>query len=160
MQKKTSKKLFSFLVIAIAAAIGLYEQYGTNNHPDLTADNNQHSTAISTKQTDAIIEKAFNNQQSDLQVMGQGRVVKVLRDDNEGSRHQKFLLQLNNGITLLFAHNIDLAPRVSNLREGDIISFYGEYEWSQKGGVVHWTHHNPGGRHIDGWLERDGQRFD
>jgi hypothetical protein len=91
-----------------------------------------------------------------VQVRGVGIVEKVLRDDTKGSRHQKMLLALPSGQTILIAHNIDLAPRIESLREGDTVEFYGEYEWSAKGGVVHWTHRDPGGRHEHGWLKRNG----
>jgi hypothetical protein len=47
----------------------------------------------------------------------------ILRDDNEGSRHQKFILSLDNGLTVLVAHNIDLAPRIDHLRKGDRVEF-------------------------------------
>ncbi|WP_272975496.1 DUF3465 domain-containing protein, partial [Alcanivorax jadensis] len=76
-----------------------------------------------------------------------------------GSRHQKFILELASGQTILIAHNIDLAPRIPDLRDGESVSFYGEYEWNERGGVVHWTHHDPQGRHVDGWLKHDGKTF-
>ena len=110
--------------------------------------------------TQTKIEQAFANQQSDLQVEGQGVVDRVLADDNEGSRHQKFIVELNSGHTILIAHNIDLAPRVADLRRGDVVRFYGEYEWNPQGGVVHWTHHDPAGRHEGGWIEFDGKRYE
>ena len=108
---------------------------------------------------DAILLHAFQNRQSDIQVQGQGTVVKVLRDDLDGSRHQKFLLRLASGQTVLVSHNIDLAPRVSGLAAGDTVDFYGEYEWNDKGGVIHWTHHDPAGRHVGGWLKHNGNTF-
>lgn len=93
------------------------------------------------------------------QVQGSGTVVRVLSDDNKGSRHQRFILQLGNGRTLLVAHNIDLAPRVDGIREGDIVEFFGEFESNPQGGVIHWTHHDPQGRHPDGWLRHEGRMY-
>jgi hypothetical protein len=82
-----------------------------------------------------------------------------LPDDLEGSRHQRFVLRLSSGQTLLVAHNIDLAPRISSLNRGDKVEFYGEYEWNAKGGVIHWTHHDPSGRHVGGWLKHDSKTY-
>ncbi|QEW06652.1 DUF3465 domain-containing protein [Nitrincola iocasae] len=108
---------------------------------------------------DSSIQTAYNNRQSDLQVQGEGIVTTVLPDDREGSQHQKFILKLETGQTLLIAHNIDLAPRISGLASGDTVEFYGEYEWNAKGGVIHWTHHDPNNRHIGGWLKHKGRIY-
>lgn len=113
----------------------------------------------STGKSDAILADAFSNYQSNIQVIGQGIVTRLLPDDNSGSRHQKFIIKLSSGQTLLIAHNIDLAHRINSLNEGDTIQFYGEYEWNEKGGILHWTHRDPNGTHEDGWLEHEGQRY-
>jgi hypothetical protein len=84
----------------------------------------------------------------------------VLSDDNDGSRHQRFILRLATGESLLVAHNIDLAPRVTGLQVGDTVSFNGEYEWNERGGVIHWTHHDPRGSHVGGWVEHNGRRYE
>jgi hypothetical protein len=102
---------------------------------------------------------ADNNWQSGSQVSGSGTVQRVLSDDNDGSRHQRFILELSSGRTVLIAHNIDLAPRVASISNGDVISFFGEFEANDRGGVVHWTHKDPQGRHVDGWLEHRGRRY-
>ena len=109
---------------------------------------------------DSVLQQAYKSQQSDLQVQGFGKVVKVLPDDNDGSKHQKFILKLNSGQTLLVAHNIDLAPRIPDLKVGDSVEFYGEYEWNKKGGVLHWTHKDPQNRHAHGWLKHNGQVYE
>ncbi|WP_261845008.1 DUF3465 domain-containing protein [Aliamphritea ceti] len=109
--------------------------------------------------TDALLKQAFQDRKSDLQVTGTGTVIRILQDDLQGSRHQKFIIRLNSSQTLLVAHNIDLAPRISSLQEGDAISFNGEYEWNERGGVVHWTHHDPAGRHEAGWLKHEGRAY-
>jgi cold shock CspA family protein len=110
-------------------------------------------------ETDAAISGAFANRQSNIQVSGQGIVAKLLPDDNDGSRHQRFILRLASGQTLLVAHNIDIAPRINSLGEGDAVEFYGQYEWNEKGGVLHWTHRDPQGSHVDGWLRYQGRKY-
>jgi hypothetical protein len=105
------------------------------------------------------IEQAFKNNKSDVQVKGSGTVIVLLKDDNKGSRHQKFILKLPSGQTILIAHNIDLAPRINSISKGDVVKFYGEYEWNAKGGIVHWTHHDPNNRHIGGWLKHNGKIY-
>ena len=102
---------------------------------------------------------AFRNHESQVEVRGSGRVIHMLPDDDRGSRHQRFILRLASGQSLLIAHNIDLAHRVGPLKEGDTVEFYGEYEWNPKGGVVHWTHHDPSGQHVSGWLKHDGHTY-
>ena len=141
------KKFITIVVIAFLA------QYALN---DLPLDTQPGSSSSS---SNAVLSQAIERQQSDVQVRGEGKVLKLLADDNEGSRHQKFILRLDSGQTLLVAHNIDLAPRISSLQTGDSVEFFGEYEWSSRGGVIHWTHHDPQGRHDDGWLKHKGRTY-
>jgi len=89
-----------------------------------------------------------------------GNVIKLLSDDNKGSRHQRFILKLSSGQTLLIAHNIDLAPRINALQTGDVVKFCGDFEPNKKGGVVHWTHHDPNKKHIGGWLEHNKRKYE
>lgn len=90
---------------------------------------------------------------------GSGTVTKLLSDDNTGSRHQRFIIKESSGRTLLIAHNIDLAPKIYSIEKGGLIKFCGEYENNSKGGVVHWTHHDPQKRHTAGWLEYNGKKY-
>ncbi len=106
------------------------------------------------------VADAYRDHASHVTVTGSGTVVKLLRDDTEGARHQRFLLDVGGGLTLLVAHNIDLARRVSPLHKGNRIEFRGEYIWNPKGGILHWTHHDPSGHHPAGWLKRNGETFD
>jgi hypothetical protein len=105
------------------------------------------------------LQRVIAERRSATQVQGAGTVIRVLSDDNDGSRHQRFILRIASGESLLIAHNIDLAPRVAGLNVGDTVSFYGEYEWNDRGGLIHWTHHDPRGAHADGWVEQNGRRY-
>lgn len=108
------------------------------------------------------IMDAYKNKQSDVWVEGKGEVIKLLKDDTYGSQHQRFLVKLSmrEKQTLLFAHNIDLAPRINALKVGDTITFRGEYEYNPKGGVVHWTHHDPDGEITGGWIKHEGKTYE
>ena len=108
---------------------------------------------------DSVLSDAIENHASNIQVEGQGTVATILPDDTTGKRHQRFMVRLKSGQTILIAHNIDLAPRVSSLSEGDVVTFSGVYEWNPKGGVVHWTHRDPAGRHRAGWIKHQGEVF-
>lgn len=101
---------------------------------------------------DELLAKLFTESQSNVQVHGTGTVISLLADDLNGDHHQRFIIKLKSGQTLLISHNIDLAPRINELSLNDQIEFFGEYEWNDKGGVVHWTHRDPAGIHTDGWL--------
>ena len=61
---------------------------------------------------EARIAAAFRAKRSGFFVEASGVVERTLPDDREGSRHQRFILRLPSGLTVLVAHNIDLAPRV------------------------------------------------
>ncbi len=95
----------------------------------------------------------------DAMVSGTGSVISVLPDDNVGGRHQRFIIRLASGQTLLVAHNVDLAPRITSLKVGDTVSYCGEYEPTPKGGMIHWTHRDPRGRHAAGWLKHNGHLY-
>jgi hypothetical protein len=116
----------------------------------------QSTTPQDVATADQVLADAYAQQRSGLQVTGEGVVTRVLSDDNEGGRHQRFILALTSGQTLLVAHNIDIAPRIPSLSEGDSVKFSGVYEWNDEGGVIHWTHRDPDGSHQPGWLEHDG----
>jgi hypothetical protein len=115
--------------------------------------------AVAAAESDAVLGKAFRNRTSNVQVEGQGVVTKILADDRDGSRHQRFIVRLRSGQTLLIAHNTDLAPRIPSIMERDVVLFSGEYEWNSKGGAIHWTHRDPRGRHAAGWLKHKGQTY-
>jgi hypothetical protein len=151
------KKLVLIAALAAAAYFALFPGPGIPDGHEAAA--NLGVSLGARDSNDAVLEKAFANRISNQQVSGQGTVVRILPDDTNGSQHQRFIVRLDTGRTLLVSHNIDLAQRIDSLNTGDTVAFYGEYEWNPKGGVIHWTHHDPQGRHPAGWIKHDGQTY-
>lgn len=156
MKNQKNNLIIIAIVLLIAAYLGLDLKQKQNIGTDVQTSNSENTFAVDDQHK---IMQAYQQQRSNVQVQAQGTVKAILPNDNEGSRHQKMILKLDNGLTVLIAHNIDLAPRVEGLKKGDTVAFYGEYEYSQKGGVIHWTHHDPRGKHIDGWLKYQGKMY-
>lgn len=143
-------RLIFFILLAFCALIGCDQK------------SSQKDTAIvelSLRSDDQRIAEAFEKQISNIWVESSGTIEKILPDDREGSPHQRLIVRLYTGQTLLLSHNIDIAPRVPDPEIGSEIYFRGEYEWNSKGGVVHWTHHDPDRRHSGGWIEYKGKRY-
>ena len=103
---------------------------------------------------------AFEHHRSGQQITVQARVIRILADDRDGSRHQRFIIRSDGGTTLLVAHNIDLAQRLDGLMAGDRLTLVGEYAWNAQGGLLHWTHHDPSQRHRPGYIEWKGRRYE
>ena len=144
------KYLFLFSLLSLLVAC---------KQPDADSVNVANSSETTQTETDnAALIQAFENSKSDIFVEGTGVVKKLLPDDNKGSRHQRFIVSISPEQTLLFAHNIDLAPIVP-LAVGDIIQFRGEYVYNPKGGVIHWTHHDPQHKVEDGWIKHKGKTY-
>lgn len=87
-----------------------------------------------------------------------GFVTRLLSDDNDGSRHQRFIIDIGDRATLLVAHNLDLAKRVP-VGMGDRVQVRGMYEWNDLGGLVHWTHHDPQGIEDGGYVRYRGRDY-
>ena len=152
MTQKLKRRVYSILLVTLLGLAGVYQN----------TDSNANSTKESFSQVSkskSSIEDAFAKHQSNLQVKASGLVSKILRDDTKGHKHQKFILRLASNHTVLIAHNIDLAPRVKDLKKGDRVEFYGEYEYNKRGGVIHWTHHDSKKRHVDGWLKHKNKIY-
>jgi hypothetical protein len=147
-----------FLLIVAIVFVGylIYSGY----HSSTVHKASSSITEESIQKSDAMLADAFRNHESNIQILGQGTVEKILSDDNSGTKHQRFIIKLASGQTLLIAHNIDIAQRIDGLRVGDDVQFSGEYEWNEQGGVIHYTHRDPGRRHVAGWLECKGQRYE
>lgn len=157
MQRKSRKWVLSLLVLLAAVYVGYRQQQDVSTDPASAPPPATGATRDLGAGEDAL-RAAYDEGRSDVWVEVAGSVQRVLADDLKGSRHQRWILKLAWGGTVLVAHNIDLAPRVP-LAVGDRVRLRGEYEWNDRGGVVHWTHHDPQGRHEGGWIEHDGEQY-
>jgi len=157
--------------VVVSAVIGLYIAVRVARHPHTPTSPTPRAVAAGTAPAlpratetpslsdNAAIMRAFTSHARDVRVDGSGSVSRVLPDDNQGERHQRFLVQLPTGQSILIVHNIDIAPRVDNLRVGDEVEFEGEYVYNDRCGLVHWTHHDPSARHRAGWVKHAGHVY-
>lgn len=91
------------------------------------------------------------------EVTVEGRVVRVLADDeNPQGRHERFLLQVA-GLIVEVDHNLTLAPRVP-VTVGATVIVHGQFEPDPGHPVIHYTHHATGA-HEGGWIKLLGRRY-
>lgn len=145
---RTGNRLLTLLVVLGLLAWQYYQKAG--HGPDAVTIMPDGASAV---------QAAYSAQRSGVWLEAAGRVTRLLADDNDGSRHQRFILDVGDGHTVLVSHNIDLAERIP-LGAGDSLSLRGRYEWNARGGVIHWTHHDPQGREAGGWIEWNGAHYD
>lgn len=145
-----SSLLYKVIAVLVAAAIMIAVKRGwlpapSSNSPG-PADTSTRSSPTRSAPTTAFsrtVRDLFHSRISNAWVETTGRVEKILPDDTDtrdnSDKHQKFLLLVPGDITVLVAHNISTAPRVP-IRQGDSITLRGEYEFTEKGGTIHFTH--------------------
>ena len=144
--KSKRNKLATQIVPAIVAIVFLFLY---NNYVD-TGKNSQ-------KSNNSVIEQLFKSRKSGQDVTISAEVIKTLLDDNDGSRHQRFIVK--SGIhSVLIAHNIDIASRVP-VGTGDFLEIKGVYEWNEKGGVIHWTHRDLNQKRPGGWIIYNNKKY-
>ena len=149
MNKRRSLLRNRLLPVLVVVGLALYQYYHVER--DRVDDG--------LNGADNTVQLAYAAQRSGVWLETSGRVIRVLKDDNEGSRHQKFILELDDGHSVLVAHNVDLARRIP-VRQGLSLTLRGRYEWNDRGGVIHWTHHDPEGREQGGWIDVDEVRYE
>ena len=150
-------KYFGLLLLVLIGGLWLFFQYPFNLTQQSTGTSGNTAQSATVEQSD--IRSLYDAQRSGVMVSTVGYVTRILKDDNDGSRHQRFLIEVPENLTLLVAHNIDLAPRVPIEME-DQVSIHGQYEWNHKGGLLHWTHHDPNKNHPEGWIMHQGKKYE
>lgn len=90
------------------------------------------------------------------EVRDTGEVTRVLgfRDSRSGE-HEGFILRVG-GSTFKVETNAGITGPIP-LNRGDRVTLQGQYECDDS--VIHWTHHDPAFRHIGGYIEVHGTRY-
>jgi Protein of unknown function (DUF3465) len=104
---------------------------------------------------------------SSIEVRDAGVVVRVLGNRNSQSGvHEGFIVRVptrsndahtrRNMQTLRVEDNVDITGPIP-LGEGSAIQLQGQLECDDY--VIHWTHHDPRGRHMPGYISVDGKTY-
>lgn len=139
--------------LLLVAAISLFTQFGfagsggsQASHPGQVTDDSRLVAAFKARRGVDFIEA------------GNLVVTKLLPDDNQGLRHQKWQARLSNGGILTIVYNSDMDEKVP-LNVGDVFSVGGQFIWTGNGGLIHWVHDDPKGRRPDGYVLFDGVQY-
>ncbi|MDR0906464.1 MAG: GNAT family N-acetyltransferase [Oscillospiraceae bacterium] len=161
---KEAKSLGFGKVYLATDQVGYYEKYGFSHIGSVYGlDGESRLYEKKTRETpltaSEILAELYSGGQGHIQVGGEGVVKKLLADDLAGDRHQRFIIELPSGQTLLVTHNIDVAPRLDTLKVGDTVEFFGNYIWNEHGGLIHWTHADPKREHEAGFLKLGERKY-
>jgi hypothetical protein len=145
----------SYLSALFVSAVFAFHSCSSSGQSQFGSNAGQQTSSPS---RDAEVIEAQNAHAIKLEVTVEAPVLKVLREDDRGLPHQKFLIGLSNGTTVLIAHNLKMASQVP-ISAGDTVRIHGEYIWNAHGGLIHWTHHTDTPYHEGGWIEFQGVRY-
>jgi hypothetical protein len=105
--------------------------------------------------------QAYAGAQDHVEVYGEGHIVALLgTSEGQSGEHEGFLLRLDGSCDLLVRVevNTDITGPIP-LHPGELAKVKGEYETDPTGGVIHWTHHDPRGRHEAGYIVAGGKTY-
>ncbi len=94
-----------------------------------------------------------------VEVTVEGPVIHVLAESNgESGTHDRFVIEVRSGSKeqdILIADNVSIG-RTAPIQEGDDVTVKGVLAIDPSGPVIHWTHHDPSGRHESGFIRDRG----
>ena len=152
-------RLIALLISVGVLAYGLSRFRGPRSSPLPQSSPLPRSSPLPQFATDPAILAAIERHRSKVWGQAAGTVASLLEDDRKGIPHQRFVLRIASGATILIEYNIDLAPRISPLEVGDSVIVRGEYHWNEQGGLIHWLHHDPSGAPGGGWVRIRGKIY-
>ncbi len=153
------KKIVLFAVVCCCAVFFVCST--NSNDSSIQPGNSQSTKALDSLLTPiSAIAAAYANRDSNISVIVKGTVTRILSDDTIGDIHQRFIIQLSNGQTVLIVHNIDVSTRINGIVIGSTLYVHGDYLWNSQGGLIHWTHRDPNGKHENGWIVFKNEKYE
>lgn len=70
--------------------------------------------------------------------------------------HEGFIVRAG-GATYRVEDNVNITGPIP-LRRGDVVTLLGQFECDDR--VIHWTHHDPRGRHPSGYIEVNAKLYE
>jgi hypothetical protein len=152
MIKFTGNSLLSVLLVNISMLV----ISACAQAQEIPSPSAQANYAIALDDNEALLAQSAHGIKREITVTA--RVKKILPEDKQGLPHQRFLIELSNGSTILIAHDLKYAPSLP-IKPLDVVRIHGEYIWNQLGGLIHWTHHSDTAKHESGWIDFNGLRY-
>jgi hypothetical protein len=111
----------------------------------------------------AAVYDAWRSGRSHVEVTASGSVARVLGERaGPSGLHEGFLVHLRgadgHGLTVRVEDNVDVTGHIP-LRTGDDVVVRGEYIYDTRGGLIHYTHHDPRGHHSSGYVRVNGRLY-
>ena len=110
---------------------------------------------------DPALCSAYDAGRSRVEVVADGTVTRTLGvQPGRVSPHEGFLMRLGSGCSVIVRVevNTDFTGSIP-LQPGQHVLVKGEYEFYPLGGVIHWTHRDPRGRHAGGYVATGGRIY-
>lgn len=106
---------------------------------------------------DSDLVRAVRSQKAQFYIEAGNLVVtKLLPDDRNGLKHQKWEARLSNGEVIQVVYNSDMGDRVP-VKIGDKFGVGGQFVWGrQRMGVMHWLHEDKREKRPDGYVFFNG----
>ncbi len=103
----------------------------------------------------------YASQNSGGEVLVSGHVVALLGSrEGRSGEHEGYLLKLDGSCDLLLKveTNTSITGPIPFARNEPVI-IKGVYVYDPLGGLIHWTHHDPSGRHMNGYVIAGGKSY-
>lgn len=129
--------------------------------PALAAAVALHACAMTEPADDPGLCSAYEAGRSHVEVVADGTVTRTLGvQPGRVSPHEGFLMRLSSACSVIVRVevNTDFTGSIP-LTRGQQVLVKGEYEYYPLGGVIHWTHRDPRGRHAGGYVATGGRIY-